>query len=250
MCNCRFWPRFTSHTPRCSSGSARNWRPLPASSARRPCSPLACSSARLANAAAGMIQFYGLPAPLRDFIVELHRDPLHNGAYGNIAQPNLYANYLALGGTALLFLWQRSSLRTALRAGGRHIARLGLRPVRLTRRVAVCAVVRACSARSPGASRTATTCDACNSPPTAWRACCWSHNWPYPGSTTRCISAPRTRVRSSAQWSYRVRMLSRVGRLWRVAWRIFTNAPVAGAGIGEFAGAAFSSGLPPDLNPI
>ena len=67
----------------------------------------------LANAAAGMIQFYGLPAPLRDFIVELHHDPLHNGAYGNIAQSNLYANYLALGGTALLFLWQRSSLRTA-----------------------------------------------------------------------------------------------------------------------------------------
>ena len=67
----------------------------------------------LANSAPGMIQFYGLPAPLRDFIVELHRDPLHNGAYGNIAQPNLYANYLALGGTALLFLWQRSSLRTA-----------------------------------------------------------------------------------------------------------------------------------------
>jgi hypothetical protein len=36
-------------------------------------------------------------------------------------------------------------------------------------------------------------------------------------------------------------------QLWRVAWRVFADAPIAGAGIGEFAGAAFSSGLPPDL---
>ena len=35
--------------------------------------------------------------------------------------------------------------------------------------------------------------------------------------------------------------------LWRLAWHIFANAPIAGVGIGEFAGAAFSSGLPPGL---
>ena len=66
----------------------------------------------LANAAAGVIQFYGRPALLEDIVAELHHGPQHNGAYGNIAQANLYANYLALGGTALLFLWQRRSLRT------------------------------------------------------------------------------------------------------------------------------------------
>ena len=63
----------------------------------------------LANAAAGMIQFYGRPTLLEDFVAELRRG---SGAYGNIAQSNLYANYLALGGTALLFLWLRR-LRTA-----------------------------------------------------------------------------------------------------------------------------------------
>ena len=43
----------------------------------------------------------------------MHHDPLHTGAYGNIAQSNLYANYLALGGTALLFLWLLGDVRTA-----------------------------------------------------------------------------------------------------------------------------------------
>src|SRR4029077_17131135 len=62
----------------------------------------------LANAAAGIIQFYGRPHLLEDVIAELRAE----GAYGNIAQRNLYANYLALGQCALLFLWLRARLRT------------------------------------------------------------------------------------------------------------------------------------------
>ena len=65
----------------------------------------------LANSAAGMVQFYGLHALLEDILAEIPHNPQHNGAYGNIAQSNLYANYLALGGTALLFLLQRSRVR-------------------------------------------------------------------------------------------------------------------------------------------
>ncbi len=63
----------------------------------------------LANAASGVIQFYGTPALLQDVVAELLY-PYR--AYGNIGQPNLFANYLALGGTALLFLWLRRNLRT------------------------------------------------------------------------------------------------------------------------------------------
>src|SRR5947208_12146353 len=63
----------------------------------------------LANSLAGVIQFYGRPKLLEDIIAELHG----NRAYGNIAQPNLYANYLALGEGALLFLWARGRVRTA-----------------------------------------------------------------------------------------------------------------------------------------
>jgi len=58
----------------------------------------------LANSLAGAIQFYGRPKLFEDVIAELHGIR----AYGNIAQPNLYANYLALGEGALLFLWARA----------------------------------------------------------------------------------------------------------------------------------------------
>src|SRR5882724_3353876 len=63
----------------------------------------------LLNSLAGVIQFYGQAKLFEDVIAELHG----NRAYGNIAQPNLYANYLALGEGALLFLWARGRARTA-----------------------------------------------------------------------------------------------------------------------------------------
>ncbi|HZF26541.1 MAG TPA: hypothetical protein VEZ88_09800, partial [Steroidobacteraceae bacterium] len=62
-----------------------------------------------ANALAGAIQFYGRPVLLEDVVARLNG----NRAYGNIAQSNLYANYLALGQSALLFLWLRLRKGTA-----------------------------------------------------------------------------------------------------------------------------------------
>lgn len=53
----------------------------------------------LANAAAGVIQFYGRPVWLEEVVAGLRGIR----AYGNIAQPNLYANYLALGEAAVYF---------------------------------------------------------------------------------------------------------------------------------------------------
>jgi hypothetical protein len=63
----------------------------------------------LLTASAGLLQFYGLPALLEDFVAELHG----SRAYGNIAQANLYANYLAVGEGALLFLWVRKRVPIA-----------------------------------------------------------------------------------------------------------------------------------------
>src|SRR5258708_23085310 len=63
----------------------------------------------LANSLAGVMQFYGRPKLFEDVVAELHG----NRAYGNIAQANLYANYLALGEGALLVLWLRERGRTA-----------------------------------------------------------------------------------------------------------------------------------------
>ena len=62
----------------------------------------------LANAAVGLIQFYGRPVWLEDLVAGLWV----TRAYGNIAQPNLYANYLALGQAALLLLWARGQIGT------------------------------------------------------------------------------------------------------------------------------------------
>jgi O-antigen ligase len=63
----------------------------------------------LANAAAGVVQYYGRPAFLEDVVADLHGP----GAYGNIAQRNLYADYLALGEGALALLWLRGRASTA-----------------------------------------------------------------------------------------------------------------------------------------
>ncbi|MHB8666932.1 MAG: PglL family O-oligosaccharyltransferase [Burkholderiales bacterium] len=200
----------------------------------------------LANAAAGMIQFYGLPASLRDFIVEMHRDPLHNGAYGNIAQPNLYANYLALGATALLFLWQRASLRTAYALAAAVLlawacALSGSRAALLfalwfailgalaghmqngneARRLKFAAYGVACALLA------------------AQLAVPWFNDALHLGPANQGAFERAVELSSAhaePRWE-----------LWRVAWRIFIHAPVAGAGIGEFAGAAFRSGLPPEL---
>ena len=201
----------------------------------------------LANAAAGMIQFYGLPAPLRDFIVELHRDPLHNGAYGNIAQPNLYANYLALGGTALLFLWQRASLRTpfALAAAILLAWACALSGSRAALLYALWfAVLGALAARKQNGIEVRRLQFAAYGLAVvmlvAQLAVPWLNDALHLGPANlgafeRAVELSGTHA--EPRW-----------QLWRVAWRIFANAPVAGAGIGEFAGAAFSSGLPPELN--
>src|SRR5258708_11064138 len=63
----------------------------------------------LANSLAGVMQFYGRPKLFEDVGAGLPG----NRAYGNIAQANLYANYLALGEGALMFLWLRERVRTA-----------------------------------------------------------------------------------------------------------------------------------------
>src|SRR5258708_27111268 len=64
----------------------------------------------LANSLAGVLQFYGRPKLFEDVGAELHG----NHAYGNIAQANIYANYLALGESALLVLCLRARGPTAV----------------------------------------------------------------------------------------------------------------------------------------
>ena len=200
----------------------------------------------LANAAAGAIQFYGRPALLEDIVAELHHDPLHNGAYGNIAQPNLNANYLALGATALLFLWQRAGLRTAYAlaaalllawacalSGSRGallyalwFALLGW----LAGRMQAGVESRQLKFAAYGLAVMMLAAQLL----VPWLNQSFDLGPPNHGALHRLVEM--SGEHGEPRW-----------QLWSLAWRIFAAAPMAGAGVGEFAGAAFESGLPPDL---
>ena len=199
----------------------------------------------LANSLAGVIQFYGRPRLFEDVIAELRG----NRTYGNIAQANLYANYLALGEGALLFLWARARVRTAyalpalalLLIGGSlsgsrgallyalWYGALGLLAVRVqdgegARRLKFAAYSVAVAALS------------------ADFAVPWLNDVLHLGPTgegtlDRILAFPGEHAEPRRQ-------------AWLIALRVFIGAPLAGIGTGEFAGAAFELGLDPSLTQI
>jgi O-antigen ligase len=199
----------------------------------------------LANSLVGVVQFYGQARLFEDVFAELHG----NRAYGNIAQPNLYANYLALGEGALLFLWLRARVRTAyalpalaLLVVGSALsasrgallyalwyAALGVLAVRLwddeaARRLrstalGIAALTLVAYFAVPGLN------DASLSGP------------PGEGTLDRVLASPVEHAEPRLQ-------------VWLIALRVFAGAPFTGVGVGEFAGAAFESGLDPSLERI
>ncbi len=199
----------------------------------------------LANSLAGAIQFYGRSKLFEDVIAELHG----NRAYGNIAQPNLYANYLALGEGALLFLWARARVRTAYAlpalailllgsalSGSRSAllyalwyAALGVAAARVqdkaeARRLRLAAYAVAAAAVS------------------AYFAVPWLDDVlhlgpPGEGTLERILAPPGEHAEPRLQ-------------VWGIALRLFIGAPLAGVGTGGFAGAAFELGLDPSLTRL
>ncbi|OGA12652.1 MAG: hypothetical protein A3H32_06620 [Betaproteobacteria bacterium RIFCSPLOWO2_02_FULL_63_19] len=193
----------------------------------------------LANAAAGVVQFYGRPFWLEDLVAHLRG----NRAYGNIAQANLYANYLALGQAALLFLWVRG------RIGGS---------------LTWCAAALLVWASALSDSRAALLF-------VLWFAALGAL------STRQSPAGDMRRLRTAsfvlaaatlaafavvprfndlfglgpAQAGMDGRWFGGAGFLrwpaWALALRLFAGAPIAGVGVGEFAGAAFDAGLPREM---
>ena len=196
----------------------------------------------IANAASGMIQFYGIPAPLKDIVAEL---PYGAGAYGNIAQENLYANYLALGGTALLFLWLRGRLRTgyALAAAVLLAWACALSGSRTSLLYALWYVLLGLLAdrvqsgtdgrRLRTAAYTLAAVILAAHVAIPWLDTAFGLGNAAKSALDRLLP---TALEHESRWG-----------IWRLAWRIFANSPFAGAGIGEFAGAAFRAGLSPSL---
>ncbi len=207
----------------------------------------------LANAAAGVIQFYGRPVWLEDVVADLRGIR----AYGNIAQPNLYANYLALGEAALLFLWARRRVSGA--ATGCAAALLVWAIALSDSRAALLYVLwfAALGAFSARGQREG------------------DHEGDHEGDRRGDRRGDMRRIRGAAfalaaalvaayvavPWFNRAFGLGPAGadehvlnalgdirwQAWMLALRLFASAPIAGVGIGEFAGAAFEAGLPREM---
>ncbi|PYU89235.1 MAG: hypothetical protein DMG25_19155, partial [Acidobacteria bacterium] len=199
----------------------------------------------LANSLAGAIQFYGRPKLFEDVIAELHGIR----AYGNIAQPNLYANYLALGEGALLFLWARGRLRTAYALQALAILLLGS-ALSGSRSVLLYALWYA--ALGVAAGRVQDRADARRLRVAAYAAgvAALSAFFAVPwlddvlrlgptgeGTLDRLLISPGEHAEPRRQ-------------AWGIALRLFIGAPLAGVGTGEFAGAAFELGLDPSLTRL
>jgi len=199
----------------------------------------------LANAAAGVVQFYGRPMLFEDVIAELHG----RRAYGNIAQSNLYTNYLALGQAALVLLWLRQRLRTAY-----ALAALGLLAVASALSGARAALLYALWFAAFG----------------AWTAYMLGG---LDGRRLRraayVVAAAIAVAQIVVPWVNGALQLGLAGEsafdriqalpeerfeprlpIFLLALRIFAAAPIAGTGIGEFAGAAFDLGLGPALTAV
>lgn len=182
----------------------------------------------LANALAGVIQLCGRPAVLEDIVAQLSG----GRAYGNIAQANLYANYLALGQCALLFLWYRFRLRTAY---------------------ALPAAILLAVASALSGSRSAIIFAAWIAlvgvlarrfdPSPNGRRLKWAANLvaggvlvAYFGASWSGSMRPETGPEGDPRW-----------QIYELAWRVFASAPISGVGAGGFPGAAFAAGLDPSI---
>jgi len=191
----------------------------------------------VANAAAGILQSYGRPALLEDFVAELRGAR----AYGNIAQVNLYAHYLALGQAALILLWPQrrpwqalavaallllalgsalSGSRSALLYAGWFAVLATLVPIP-QRRVAylVAGAVALAHVAVP------------------WIEAGLGLGPAGAGTLERMTDAPGEP--DAPRWG-----------IYGVAMKVFAAAPLFGAGWGEFAGAAFAQGLAPSLTQV
>jgi len=199
----------------------------------------------LANSVAGVIQFYGRPKLFEDIIAGLSG----RRAYGNIAQSNLYANYLALGQLALLFLWLRARLRTSY-----AIAALVLLVVASALSGARGALLYAIWFAALG-TMAPKALDSADAKRLKWGAVCvasavaaaqllvpWVNNTLQLGLAGEA-ALDRMLISPEARFEPRL-------PVFLLALRIFAAAPFAGTGVGEFGGAAFNLGLGPALTAI
>jgi O-antigen ligase len=197
----------------------------------------------LANSIAGLLQVTGIPAEI-DYLVAHLRGAR---AIGNVGQPNLYANYLALGAASLVYLYSRGRLTTipVIACGLVLVAGAALAASRsyvvYTLAFALLAVL-ALRRRQDDMKFKRLATAALLLVSSALLA-----QWLIPvGMNALGFQIEAGYLRSGEpelrDESANLRLIA-----WNVALRLFAGAPLLGVGPGEFGGAAFALGLPEKL---
>jgi O-antigen ligase len=193
----------------------------------------------LFNALAGITQGYGRPAWLEDVVSSGSGER----AFGNIAQPNLYANYLAIGQAALLYLWAQrrlghgaTLLMAAVLVWGSALSASRMALLYPIMFAGLAACVWRNRTIGPGRPLLAATLALCIAEVVAHAVVPHLRSGPesalsYGWTFSRAVDASQ--------------QLHFAG--WEAATRVFFQAPLLGAGFGEFAGAAFAAGMPDSI---
>lgn len=194
------------------------------------------------NAIAGVLQVVGIPRPIDDYFAYL------NGtrAIGNVGQPNLFANYLALGIASLAYLYARGRIRlpACTAAGVLLLTGAALATSRSSTIYAmICAALGYAAMRSPQGTAETRIGRCAITMAVAGVLMQWMVPalFQYIGFSIESgfLRPTSEDWEGSYDESTSLRILG-----WDLAVRIIATAPWQGVGPGEFAGAAFSYGLP------
>lgn len=195
----------------------------------------------LVNSAIGIMQAYGHPAWLDDWILTMRG----GRAMGNIGQINLYANYLVVGQVALLYLWmsRRVSTTWSIVATLILVTASALSGTRSSLFFVAWLVALAFWLRLPGSADARRLRFGSMLSATAVVVAHLAVPWINQAILSHS-SSPGAFERLLALGSY----AEPRWQAWLISARLFLDSPMLGVGIGQFARAAFSSGLDPDLS--
>lgn len=192
----------------------------------------------LITALLAFVQYIGRPVWLEEFVA----GQASERAYGNIAQSNLFANYIALGEASLIYLWVKRSVSTPAAAmAAVMLAGAGaLSGARSTLLFVACFAALGMASGLRRANPTSKRMLA------AWLgmafvmlACTFFAHWignliPTAGSLARTLDG--VGLQGEPRW-----------QAWRLALDIFWQHPLLGSGWGSFPGAVFSAGISPEM---
>ena len=200
----------------------------------------------LANAIFAALQSVGVPISLTDFVS--HRQGTR--AIGNIGQANLYANYMALGTASIVYLYGRGKVGK-LPALACAIALAACTALASSRASSLYAAGFALLGWHWWRRGTSTQATRLGVAALVVAICAFAFQWAVPaGMNAAGYHVERGIAReTAANWDGPLPDEGANLRVsvWSIAYRVFLDFPLMGAGPGEFAGAAFAHGLPAEL---